>query len=442
MRVDLQLPGRAAQVVFIGTVLKVCAILLYFVLSDFVAGALADPFIAVTPGAPLASFITDPFTGDGANPLVFDAIGRYIPDSPRLHYKLANSEQSGSDSDLRSAELHAVRAAQLSPYDFRPRLLLARIQDQKEDRRAEEESLRAALQLSPRNVEAHYLLGTLLLSQGKFDESFREFQPAISGYPPYLNAALDRVWTESHENVDAVRAITPDDAKDRLTLARFLLKQARPLESAAVFRQTDRNELLRDRESGQYLDSLIAAGQVSLAHELWGALVDHESPSGPSGIWNGGFEGDILLDFAQFDWAIQPGKYAMVSIDTGIAHTGQRSLRVDFLGHETTRLEDEIKQVLLLRPGRHFRLDYYVKTENLTAPEGPRVAVTSKNSKQWIAASDPAPEGSQDWQPRTLEFKAADGPLVVSIQQRPKFSYEPPTHGTVWFDDFDIREIR
>src|SRR5437867_3679400 len=133
MRVDLQLPGRAAQVVFIGTVLKVCAILLYFVLSDFVVGALADPFIAVTPGAPLASFITDPFTGDGANPLVFDAIGRYIPNSPRLHYKLANSEQSGSDSDLRFAELQAMRAAQLSPYDFRPRLLLARIQAQKED---------------------------------------------------------------------------------------------------------------------------------------------------------------------------------------------------------------------------------------------------------------------------------------------------------------------
>src|SRR5438445_10313120 len=276
MRVDLPLRGPAAQAVFMSVVLKLSALLLYLVLCEFVVGALADLFMAVTPGAPLASFITDPFTGDGANPLVFDAIGRYIPDSPRLHYKLADFQRNGSETDLRSAELHAVHAAQLSPYDFRPRLLLARIQDQEEDRRAEEESLRAALQLAPRNVEAHYLLGTLLLSQGKFDESFREFQPAISGYPPYLNGALDRVWTESHENVDAVRAITPDDAKDRLTLARFLLKQARPLEYAAVFRQTDRNELLRDRESGQYLNSLIAAGQVSLAYELWRALVDDE----------------------------------------------------------------------------------------------------------------------------------------------------------------------
>src|SRR2546425_10805949 len=125
MRVDLPLRGPAAQAVFMTVVLKLSALLLYFVLCDFVVGALADPFIAVTPGAPLASFITDPFTGGGANPLVFDTIGRYIPDSSRLHYKLADFQRNGSETDLQLAELHAMRAAQLSPYDFRPRLLLA-----------------------------------------------------------------------------------------------------------------------------------------------------------------------------------------------------------------------------------------------------------------------------------------------------------------------------
>jgi len=32
-------------------------------------------------------------------------------------------------------------------------------------------------------------------------------------------------------------------------------------------------------------------------------------------IWNGGFESDILLDFAQFDWSIRPSDYAQISID-------------------------------------------------------------------------------------------------------------------------------
>src|SRR2546427_12816149 len=108
MRVDLPLRGPAAQAVFMTVVLKLSALLLYFVLCDFVVGALADPFIAVTPGAPLASFITDPFTGDGANPLLFDAIGRYLPDSPRLHYKLADIQRNRLESDLRFAALHHV----------------------------------------------------------------------------------------------------------------------------------------------------------------------------------------------------------------------------------------------------------------------------------------------------------------------------------------------
>src|SRR5207245_745900 len=103
---------------FISSLLAVCVLLLYFVACDFLVGALADPLIAITPGAPLGSFITDPFTGGGANPLVFDAIGPYIPDSPRLQYKLADSELNRSDSDLRAAEFHAMRAARLSPYDF------------------------------------------------------------------------------------------------------------------------------------------------------------------------------------------------------------------------------------------------------------------------------------------------------------------------------------
>src|SRR5437879_7781882 len=103
MRVDLRLPGRAARALFMSVVLKLSALLLYFVLCDFVVGALADPFIAVTPGAPLASFITDPFTGDGAKPLVFAAIGRYIPASPRLHYKLAACQRNRSATDSRYA---------------------------------------------------------------------------------------------------------------------------------------------------------------------------------------------------------------------------------------------------------------------------------------------------------------------------------------------------
>src|ERR1051326_1436680 len=115
MHVDVPLARPAAQAVFMSSVLALCGLSLYFAVCDFLVSALSDPSIAVAPGAPLGSFVTDPFTGGGANPLVFDAIGPYIPNSPRLHYKLADSELNRSERDLRSVELHAIRAAHLSP---------------------------------------------------------------------------------------------------------------------------------------------------------------------------------------------------------------------------------------------------------------------------------------------------------------------------------------
>jgi hypothetical protein len=365
--------------------------------------------------------------------------------------KLADIETNTTNSyDLRAAELHATRAMRLSPHDYKPRLLLASIYHDKNDSAAEEQSIRAALELAPDNVEAHYILGSLFLGRKNIIESSKELRTAIEGYSPYLRPALDLVWRETNGSAEAVEAATPDTPKERLQLAGFLLEKSRPLDSAAVFRKIDHDTLLADPESARYLDRLIAVGHVTLAYDLWRGLVER-SPVGFAGSppqegenrlpWNGGFETDILVNFSQFDWSIQPSQYAKVSIDSGIAHTGKRSLRVDFLGHETARLGDEIKQVLLLRQGARYRLKYYVKTQNLSSPEGAQVVVAGKKANEWIAASEPAPQGSNDWHHGTVEFTAPDDVLFLSIRQQPKFSYEGPTVGTIWFDDFEIHRI-
>ena len=194
------------------------------------------------------------------------------------------------------------------------------------------------------------------------------------------------------------------------------------------------------------MNRLISTGHAALAHDLWCALLqrDWDGPEESTDrIWNGGFESDILVDFAQFDWSIQPSNYARISIDSQTAHTGRRSLRIDFIGRETTRLEGEIQQLTLVRPGTHYRLQYYVKTQDLVVSEGPRVVVSGKStSREWIAASDPPRAGSSDWHRRTLEFTASSPAVIVAIQQKPRYSYEDPTHGTAWYDDFEIQQVQ
>jgi len=446
MKLDLPLEHPAARAAAVAAVLGLCGSLLYLALCNYLIGALTDERIRVTPDAQPASFFTAPFTDDrvGINPDVLAAAGRRFPNSPRLHMALGEFGRYQAEGDWPAAQFHAKRAIDLSPYDYRPHLLLSVIQENQGNLQAAEESARAALNLVPGNLQAHWQLGALLLRRGNLAGSLEQFHAAAAGHTAYLQPALNLVWSESGKYLDAVRAVTPDNAKDKLALARFLLEQSRPSESAAIFREIDRDAVLADRDAAQYLNRLIGAGHVSLAHDLWSGLLE-QGREGPEEwtnlIWNGGFESDILVDFAQFDWSIQPSNYARISIDSRTSHTGRRSLSVDFIGRETTRLEGEIQQRILVRPGARYRLQYYIKTQDLVAPEGPRVVVSGTTWQQWIVASEPARAGSSDWRPGTVEFSASSPAVIVAIQQKPRYSYEDPTHGTVWFDDFKLEKI-
>src|SRR5438045_9223265 len=104
--------------------------------------------------------------------------------------------------------------------------------------------------------------------------------------------------------------------------------------------------------------------------------MNNDAHSSPSLVWNGSFEGKILKGFEQFDWTIGQSQYARIAITSGIAHSGARSLRIDFAGRDTTRLDEEIKQLVLVKPGVRYRLECFIKTEGLLTPEGPRLAVS------------------------------------------------------------------
>jgi len=87
-----------------------------------------------------------------------------------------------------------------------------------------------------------------------------------------------------------------------------------------------------------------------------------------------------------------------------------------------------------------------VKANGLEAPEGPRVVVANMTSGSWIASSEPVAQSSEGWQRLAVDFVAPQSPngaicaVSVSIKRKPKFSYDEPTRGTVWFDDFSIKE--
>lgn len=426
MTVDIKLTKLIARLALGLATFVCCSLLVIVIVSRFVVGTLADDRLLVTRDT-----LRVPV--------------EYFPGSARLNARLAAAELAESDRDLASAELYAARAVDLSPHDYRFRLTLAAAQEANGNRSTAEESLRAARTLAPNYWDVHYRLGNLLVRQGKFKESVDELQMAVAANNELLPGTLDLLWRVSSGDVSAVRTVSGSGASNRLTLARFLLKVLRPIEAAEVFGSIDRADRLASaKESSAFLTSLIAVGKFDAARKLWSELAGRDDQA--SIISNGSFEADILRDFSQFDWSFGHSEYARLSIDAATAHTGSRSLRIEFLGRDTTRLDDEIKQLVPVRSGARYTLECFVKTNGLESPEGPKVVVTGIASSNWIAASEPIAQGAHDWQRLSVEFVAPQNSagdisaVLVSIKRKPRFSYDEPTRGAAWFDDFSMKE--
>ncbi|HEY8460097.1 MAG TPA: hypothetical protein VIM99_06930, partial [Blastocatellia bacterium] len=219
----------------------------------------------------------------------------------------------------------------------------------------------------------------------------------------------------------------------------FLVQQEKFESAMEIAGGLDRRTVLDLPESGQLIDSLISAGKIAQASELWRSFLGAaDKPL----IWNAGFELPIRGDFAQFDWKLSQSKYARVGVTGLAARTGRNSLKISYNGVDTTTLDREVRQLVKTRPGARYNLTCYVKTENLVTPDGPQVVVSAPDSETPLAASAVIEAGSHDWRLLTMDFVAPSDAqaLVVAIKQKPQFSYVDPTSGTVWFDDFELNE--
>ena len=403
-----------------------CTVLLFAAVTNCAVGVLTDPRVNVSKN-------------------LLEEASRVVTHSAALNARLAEAEFDQSDRDLQRLDVLATRAVNVSPWDYRQRFLLARVKEAEGDRAQAERVLQDALELAPNFPDVHWQLANLFLRDGKLSKAVPEFRTACALNPSLLRGTIDLLWRVSGGNLAPVQAVTPRDPKSQLMLAQFLLKQSRSSEAITVFSGIDRNTLIGLADTPGFVDSLIAAGRVEEARGLWVGLVSgsYAQPGRPlPAIWNGDFESDISKSLTQFDWNLARNEYATPTIDLNTAHNGSRSLRVDFAGRDTTKVDGQVKQMLTVRPGARYRLECYVKTERFESPEGPRLAIVDLASGAEVAGSEPIISGSNDWRPLTIDFQtpSTTRAVTVTIRRIPKFSFDKPTRGTIWFDDFALTE--
>lgn len=408
-------------------VTAISAVLLFSALRNLIVGVLTDS--RVEPRLDLLAAAT-----------------AYVPNSAGVNARLAAAQLVQADRDLSAVAPLAQRAVDTSPWDYRNRLLMATVKEAQGDRAAAEESLREASSLAPNYTDVHWRLANLLLREGKLAKSVSEFRQAIALDARLLPSTQDLLWRVSGGNSVVIQAVTSNDPAPRLVLAQFLLNQSRIPDAITVFAGIDRASLARLPETPTFIDALTKTGHWDEARGLWVGLVSgiYAQPGRPLPvIWNGGFESEISRTVSQFDWSLVRNEYVSPDVDTTVGHTGDHSLRLNFSGRDTTRLDGQAKQIITVRPGVRYTFECYAKTEHLETPEGPRIVIADLASGVEVASSAPVSSGSSDWRRLNFDFSAPQSAraVVLTIKRVPKFSYDNPTRGTIWFDDFAILEL-
>ena len=368
-----------------------------------------------------------------------------MPNSSRLLYASALAELSSPAANLERAGENAVRAIELSPRNYNYRLLLAQICEKQGNKIGAEEAFKDALRLAPHYSETHWNLANFLIRAGKPENSIEHFAAAANLDPALLAPSIDLVWATSNKNINALDTFTQDNPKAQLPLALFFARQKLFPEAATAFAKVSREAALTSTDTPVFFDTLIKNGYPVLAQKLWLQIAE---PNGQnelaSNIWNGDFESQNFPAFPQFDWKIKHSDYARIEISRLIGHSGSHSLQFEFTGRDTTILNREVTHLLAAQPGVNYKLDFLVKTENFTTPEGPRVIVFDDAGNR-LADSGPV-FPTKDWKLMSFNFTApkksgGDGvALFISVERKPHLAYDEPTKGRVWFDDFVLSE--
>ncbi|HST51431.1 MAG TPA: tetratricopeptide repeat protein [Pyrinomonadaceae bacterium] len=388
--------------------------------------------------APL-SFASDPTAAFESA----EAAARLAPEDPLAHLTLARLYFASFDPQETPLALREYeRAAALAPNDYLIWTEVGRARAALGDVDGGIAALKRAVELAPNYSEQRWHLGNALLRAGRSDEAFAELRRAADADPDkYRPQVFNLAWQvygpDMARVIDAVGKTSPARAQ----LVGVLAGRGRFDDALSVWSSLSAEEKRAQAGAGAGLArALYGKGQYSRALQVLEEAGAQDIA--PEKISNAGFESDIAQPGTQlFEWDVTPAPGAQVVLDTHTAHGGRRSLRVIFNASGQMDFRN-VSQLVAVEPSTHYRLTYFVRTDELkSAATLYALASDASTPDAPLAASPPAPTGTNDWQQASFEFTT--GPKTEAVVVRIIRAGCPegacPIYGKIWYDDFDLQ---
>ncbi|MFN0277247.1 MAG: tetratricopeptide repeat protein [Pyrinomonadaceae bacterium] len=375
-----------------------------------------------------------------ASPLA-DLAFSLAPDDPVASWLRASVELNGTSPDhIDSAVKIFEEAVKLSPQDYRWRIELGRAYEQAEKTAQAENSFKRAIELAPTYAFPHWHLGNFYLRQNRIDEAFAELRMAAENNRDFREQVFSLAWDYFDKDPENVEQLAADNTDSRARLALFFAARGQAAEALRVWNLLSET----DKAAIPQIAKPIALGLFSQRFYRqaleFSRQLGIDADARPETLTNGGFERLINnQDDSRFGWQVgRTDSKVDVSADGSVRHDGARSLKVSFRNYVKPELY-AIFQTVVVEPNTNYRLNFWVRTENLKSMGGPLLEVINANDNLGIGSSKSFQTGTNDWEKYFVDFRTPANCSGITIRTARAFCGEQcPIAGVFWYDDFEL----
>jgi len=313
-----------------------------------------------------------------------------------------------------------------------------------------EQAYRTAQQNYPISGEVAWRYGNFLLRQGRVEAAFQQIHRALAVEPSFTTLAVSVCWRSTQDLDRILATVLPENADVYWGTISYFVGANAPDQAVTVWKKLAAMKTpLALEKAYPLLDLLVNQGRASDAQTVWeqaiaAAGVKPDYGSGGSIIWNGGFESDLLN--GGLAWRYQPVDGATMKFEEGGAHSGNRSLRVDFDGSSNANFKS-IWQWVVVKPNTSYRFSSYFRSADISTDSGLFFQIEDRSNpvnsgqfKQDPVRNTPNVIGTQPWSLDDVEFTT--GPdtqlLAIFLRRNPSNLLGNKISGTAWVDDVSL----
>ncbi|HLZ12621.1 MAG TPA: tetratricopeptide repeat protein [Candidatus Acidoferrum sp.] len=367
---------------------------------------------------------------------------RLEPADARKWYLLGRSYQDDFEQPDPDAALHAFLVSRsLNPLSADTLLGLAANFEQSGKLDSARESYLDAARVYPSSADVHWSYGNFLLRQNQIPHAFEEIRKSLALDPKRSAEAFSRCLRVVPAVPEILEKVIPQNMRSYMDII-FDLTNGAQLDTAMqvwsrAYLSPGSVNLV---DVTRLADSLIQSGRFADVALLWKQATEKMAnpiPPDPPGsvLWDGGFESSFSSH--GLGWYYGPVvKTVQAAIDTHEKHSGAQSLRLLFAGRTNLYFSD-ICHVVIVEPGKSYRLSAWIRTKGITSDQGLRFVLYGNSNGNMATVATPEVHGDSEWTTVTALWTAPRDTHFASVcaARYPTESPDGEIAGIAWIDD-------